>query len=652
MTDGIHFARPLMLYLLWSLPVLAVIFLLGARRRRRLLEEFAARPTLERIAPDASPARRLLKACLSLLALTALIVALAGPRWGYSWLTPQRSTASLVVALDCSRSMLAQDVSPDRMQRGKREVLDLLDLLQGERVGLVAFAGTAFLQCPLTLDHGALRLFLSVLGPDYLPVGGTDLTLALETAMAAFDHKDPGDKFILLLTDGEATTPEARDKVLQAAKDAAAKGVRIFTIGVGSEQGAPVPAKEGGGFTRDQNGAIVHSRLDESVLRRIADIAGGEYLRSVSGDTGLARVYSQHISGGETQETEERVQRFTDRSQWFVGLAFFLLLAEVLLSARKGGRFAHLLGCLLLLSLLAPQAAQAGARDLARQGLEVYERGDFATALERFLAAQAEDPDSPAMAYNAGTAAYKNQDFAQALGQFQRAAQSLAQSFDQKPDQAELLAKALYNQGNAAYRLGRLPEAASLYEQALELAPDDQDTQLNLDFVRRQMERQPQSPDTPDTPESPDSEKQQEQDHKKQENNQSGEGKDPSQGTERNQGEQESPEQQRSPNEEEQGQEQDAGQSKDQGADQPEYDSSLDRQELPEQPQGTESQTPAGEQEQPTPSNVEQPQAELSEDERLPSPPTMDDAMLNRLQDRPGRALMPRYDKRRVERDW
>lgn len=639
MTDGIHFARPLMLYLLWSLPVLAAIFLLGARRRRRLLEDFATRPSLERIAPDASPPRRMLKAGLSLLALTALIIALAGPRWGYSWLTLQRSTASLVVALDCSRSMLAQDVSPERMQRGKREVLDLLDLLQGERVGLVAFAGTAFLQCPLTLDHGALRLFLSVLGPDYLPVGGTDLALALETALAAFDHKDPGDKFILLLTDGEATTPEARDKGLQAARDAAARGVRIFTVGVGSEQGAPVPAREGGGFTRDQNGAIVHSRLDESLLRQIADTTGGEYLRSVSGDTGLGRIYSQHIAGGETQETGERVQRFTDRSHWFVGLAFFLLLAELLLSARKGGRFAPLLGGMLLLSLLAPQAVQAaGSRDLARQGLEAYEKGDFATALERFLAAQAEDPDSPATAYNAGAAAYKNQDHAQALAQFQRAAQSLAQSLDHKLEQAGLLAKSLYNQGNAAYRLGRLPEAVSLYEQALELAPDDQDTRLNLDFVRRQLERQEQEKQEPTDQDR----EQEDQEHKDQTRD------DSDQGDSQHQGEQESPERQPAPEETEQGQEQDTGQSQDQdqdqGADQPEYESSLDRRDLPEPPREEEPQAPAG--------DTEQMANEHPQDEHPPSPPTMDDAMLNRLRDRPGRALMPRYEKRRVERDW
>ncbi len=643
MTDGIHFARPLMLYLLWSLPVLAACFLLGARRRRRLLDDFAAHPSLERIAPDASPPRRLLKAGLSLLALTALIVALAGPRWGYSWLTLQRSSASLVVALDCSRSMLAQDVSPERMQRGKREVLDLLDLLQGERVGLVAFAGTAFLQCPLTLDHGALRLFLSVLGPDYLPVGGTDLALALETSLAAFDHKDPGDKFILLLTDGEATTPAARDKALQAVKEAAAKGVRIFTIGVGSEQGAPVPAKEGGGFTRDQNGAIVHSRLDESLLRRIADIAGGEYLRSVSGDTGLARIYSLHMAGGGTQETEERIQRFTDRSQWFVGLAFFLLLAEVLLSARKGGRFAPLLGGMLLLSLLTPQAAEAGARDLARQGLDSYERGDFATALERFLAAQAEDPDSPATAYNAGAAAYKNQDHAQALAQFQRAAQGLAQGLDHKPEQAELLAKSLYNQGNAAYRLGRLPEAVSLYEQALELTPEDQDTRLNLDFVRRQLERQEQEKqERKDQDGEQNDQEHKDQKHPDQKQDDSG------QGDAQQQGEQESPEQQPSPEEGEQ----DSGQSQNQDQDQPEYESSLDREELPEPPQGAESQAAPDESEQTAPPAGEQPQTEQPQDELPPSPPTMDDAMLNRLQDRPGRALMPRYEKRRVERDW
>ncbi|MEJ2653853.1 MAG: VWA domain-containing protein, partial [Acidihalobacter sp.] len=174
------------------------------------------------------------------------------------WQKIERRGVDIVIALDCSRSMLATDIQPDRLSRAKREIYDLLAMLEGDRVGLVAFSGTAFLQCPLTIDYQAFNLFLEVLTPDYLPVGGTDLAAALRTAQGAFDPKAASEKAVILITDGENTGP---DDPLQAARDAQKAGIKLFCIGVGSNDGVPVPAAEGG-FKKDAAGRIVMSHLD------------------------------------------------------------------------------------------------------------------------------------------------------------------------------------------------------------------------------------------------------------------------------------------------------------------------------------------------------------------------------------------------------
>ncbi len=665
MNESIHLAHPGMLFLLWTLPVLAALFFFGFQRRRRLLAGFASRACLERIAPDSSNARRWIKAVLLLLGVLALVVSMAGPRYGYTWETLRRSGTSLVVALDCSRSMLAQDVQPDRLERAKHEIQDLLAMLKGERVGLVAFAGTAFLQCPLTLDHEALRLFLSVLGPDYLPVGGSDLAKAMTTALNAFDDKEQGKKFILLITDGEATGAKARDAALDAAREAASKGVQVFCVGVGSTEGAPVPKAEGGGFAKDSSGNMVHSRLDEDTLKQIASITNGEYVRSVSGDMDLSGIYSRHIAGGETHQTEERIQRFTDRYQWLAGLAFVLLLAELLLPARKRTLFSLLLLPLLLLP--AGQAHATSARSLTHKGIEAYNKEEYAKSLENFLAAQAEEPESGEAAYNAGVAAYKSGDYQQAVSQFQSAAGEHAvasgASTDDKPgneppanpeaapdpDTAAFLGKTLYNQGNASYRLGNLPQAVSCYEQALKHTPDDEDIKKNLEFVRKKLQEQQQQQQDKNqdkNDQDKDDQKGQDKQKSKQDKNQqdgSG-GQDQQQNGQQDQNkdkgqDQESPAQK--PEDKGQAGQKPEEQQQQQGNQSPEYESSMDKDKLPETPGKPQSAA------------AQQTGKDQEGDEQQPlAPPSMDNTMLNRLQDKPGRALMPRYEKRDVEKDW
>jgi Ca-activated chloride channel family protein len=263
---------------------------------------------------------------------------LAEPRYGFTWEEVKREGVDIVVALDVSDSMLVEDAETggklSRLERAKREITDLLRLLEGDRIGLVAFAGTAFVECPLTLDYGAAEIFLDAIDTDLIPVKGTALGPALRTAMEAFEGASHPSRAIVLITDGEDHTGQA----LQAATEAKAAGVRIFTIGIGRDEGAPIPAP-GGGFRRDRGGEIILSRLDETTLQKIALETGGSYVRSVTGDVDLEKIYAQGIKA--TMEDQElgsrRRQRWEERFQWVLGLALLALMLEPLISERKRG---------------------------------------------------------------------------------------------------------------------------------------------------------------------------------------------------------------------------------------------------------------------------------------------------------------------------
>lgn len=334
----VQVGSPDSLWLLWLIPLLLLFFVYSFRTRTRLLRRFATPDMLRRLTAGVSRPRQYFKAALVLLGLLACVVALAKPRYGFTWEEVQRKGVDIVVTLDVSDSMLVEDVEAggglSRLERAKREIADLLDLLEGDRIGLVAFAGTAFVECPLTLDYGAAELFLDNLDTELIPIKGTDLASALRTSLEAFEGASNSSRAIILITDGEDHSGEA----LRAAEEAQARGVRVFTIGIGRDEGAPIPAP-GGGFRRDRRGEIVLSRLDEPTLQKIALDTGGSYVRSVTGDVDLEKIYSQGIKA--TLEDQElgsrRRQRWEERFQWALALALLFLMLEPLISERRRG---------------------------------------------------------------------------------------------------------------------------------------------------------------------------------------------------------------------------------------------------------------------------------------------------------------------------
>ena len=475
-------ARVEMLFLIWVLPVVFLVFLYGMRRRQGILHRFASRRGLDAIAPGRGPKPRWVKAILILVSLLWVTVALSGPQYGYRWQEIERKGIDIIIALDCSRSMLAQDISPSRLDRAKREVYDLLDLLQGDRIGLVAFAGTAFLQCPLTLDYGAFHLFLETLTPEYLPVGGSDIYAAVAAAISGFDAKGSREKAIILITDGENT---GADDPLAAAAEARDAGVKLFCIGVGTGDGVPLP-DPAGGFMKDRSGKIVVSRLSEDILKKAAVATGGTYVKSIAGDMDLDVIYTREIRGGMELEMLEggRKQIWEDRYQWVLLLAIAALIAELCLPAGKkmNGACGRMISMILMSLILAP--AVPVHADALRDGVSAYQEGGYEAALKHFIDAQLDNPEDPEILYNIGNAYYRLEDFESAAKSFE----SAAAAGDQ-----HIRHDALYNLGNANFRRQDFKQAIENYEAVLKIAPDDRDASENLEFTRKMMaERQKQ----------------------------------------------------------------------------------------------------------------------------------------------------------------
>jgi len=331
------------LWLLLLIPVGVVFFVWAFREKRKALNRFADKGLLKYLLLSVSPFKQRLKPFLILLALLFCVAALIQPKWGFHWEEVKRKGLDIVVAVDVSKSMLTEDVKPNRLEAAKREIKSLLNLMRGDRIGIIAFAGSAFLQCPLTLDYGTAKLFVDHLAVDTIPLGGTDIGKAIRAATKAFEGHEKKHRVMILITDGE----DHLGNISQAVEEAKKSGIIIFPIGIGKKEGAPIPVfDEQGrkGFVKDQQGQVVLSKLDPVLLQKIALLTGGKQGIIGNGIFPLEEIYEEEINKMEKRELESsRQKRYENRYQWPLFLALLLFFLEALLTERKGvlGRWVH-----------------------------------------------------------------------------------------------------------------------------------------------------------------------------------------------------------------------------------------------------------------------------------------------------------------------
>ncbi len=333
----IRFAHEEYLWLLGLIPVFIVMYWIVARTRNKALGRFGTLNILSRLAESASRPKRIVKFAVFLFAFVLMVVGYANPQIGTRLQEVKQEGVDIFIALDVSLSMKAEDIKPNRLEKAKFEIRNLIDRLAGDRIGMVVFAGEGYTQFPLTTDYSGAKLFLDVVDVDAVPIPGTSLGSAIQRAMDSYDFEEPTTKVLVIITDGENTEGDA----FAAAEDAAKKRILIYTIGLGSPEGTPIPVYNTSGqqvdFKRDRLGSIVMTKLDEVSLEKIADIGDGAYYRGTNSQDELNEIYKAINA---LQKREFGTKQFTDfesRFQFFIAAGILLLIVELLISEKKIG---------------------------------------------------------------------------------------------------------------------------------------------------------------------------------------------------------------------------------------------------------------------------------------------------------------------------
>jgi Ca-activated chloride channel family protein len=493
------FAQPLWVFIGFGVcTLLALIFRFMGKKRRLALERFASHQLLGRLTRNVSTTRRRYKNVLILLGILMCFIALARPQYGHKWVEVKRKGIDLLFALDTSKSMLAEDIKPHRLKRAKLAILDFVGQLEGDRVGLMPFAGSAYLMCPLTLDYEAFAQSLATVTTDIIPQGGTNIGAVIDRAVATLNNA-ANHKILIVLTDGE----NLEGDVLAAAEEAARQGLTIYTIGVGTSDGEliPLPKGSGKGFVKDEQGNFVTSRLDEATLTAIAEKGGGLYATLGTSGEGLETIYQQKLSLVPKEELAERRHKVPlERFEWPLAAALIFLMLDLLVGERKKTRrlpfyipgrnnlkrVTKVAGLTLLVAL------STGTDAHSSRGEEAFLQGDYLQASQYYSNRLQSAPDDPELHYNFGTAAHKNNMFDDAIESFTRALKS---------DNVALQEKAYYNRGNSHYAkgaetlqadpeatIGQWQQALDSLQAAIELDPENDDAIHNHDIIRKRLE--------------------------------------------------------------------------------------------------------------------------------------------------------------------
>lgn len=501
-----RFANPNLLWLLLVIPPGLLGFLWwSARRKRALLTRFIEPRLLDGLLAGVSPARRRVRHGLLAGAVACFVIALARPQWGFDWEEVKQRGLDIIVAIDTSKSMLADDVAPNRLARAQLAALELVQLAKSDRIGLIAFAGSAFLQCPLTIDDVAFAECVEALDVNIIPHGGTAIAEAILTAARSFKSGPEDHKVLVIFSDGE----DHDQRAVEAAAEAARAGIKIFTVGIGSAEGELLRIRTADGrtdYVRDPAGNVVKSRLNEAWLQQIATAGGGFYL-ALRGAKAIQTLYERGIALLPKTEGEGKLlKQWREKFHWPLLVGIVLLMLEMVMRERPQPArvftgwpfFTRLIfraqgtaraatGAGAIIALLFMPCRADGSPVSA---LRDYSAGRFDDALKEYQRLIEKGAPDPRLHFNAGAAAYR-------LGKFDTAAKHFEEALGALP--LPLQQRAYYNLGNAFYRLGEQQtdldrrrsaweQALKQYELALKLDRNDQDAQFNYEFVRQKLQ--------------------------------------------------------------------------------------------------------------------------------------------------------------------
>jgi len=329
-----QFAESQMVHGLWAVILLGIFLFWAFKHKQKIFERFCERGLRDELAASYNPRREIIKYFFWVLIVIFGILALMRPQWGFEWQEVKRQGLDIIVAIDTSKSMLADDIKPSRLERSKLAVRDLLKKLSGDRIGLVAFAGSGFMVCPLTVDYGGFVMSLEDLNTNIIPLGGTNVGAAIQTAIKGYENVPGKYRAVIIITDGENLEGEP----LAAAKEAKAKGIKIFCVGIGTKEGEliRIPNEQGQfEFLKDKDGNFVKSRLNEDLLQKVALATDGIYVRASGAEFGFYVIY-ERLAGMEKREIKSTMEKkYHERFQYPLSIALILLICEALITTRK-----------------------------------------------------------------------------------------------------------------------------------------------------------------------------------------------------------------------------------------------------------------------------------------------------------------------------
>lgn len=494
-----RFEDPIYLWLLVLIPVLALIRFITYRNKKKKLRKFGDPKLLKELMPDVSRFRPSVKFWILLGALALLIIMLARPQMGTKISQEKRTGIETIIALDISNSMLAEDIVPSRLDRSKMMVENLVDHFTNDKIGLIVFAGDAFVQLPITSDYVSAKMFLSSIDPSMMATQGTDIATAINMGMNSFTQEEGIGKAIIVITDGE----DHEGGALEAAEAAKKKGMRVYVLGVGSSQGAPIPIPGTGNYMKDNTGNTVMSALNEDMCKQVAAAGGGVYIH-VENNSAAQQQLDNELDKLSKKETSTTVYSdYDEQFQAFGILALLLLIIEIcILDCRnpllknlslfkRNGRLQKSVRiivfiCISLSACFSPLTSNAQTdRQYVRQGNKLYRAGDFANAEVSYRKAVEKNPRNPQAAYNLGNALMAQKKDSAAIEQFQNAAK-----LETNPMRKY---RAFHNMGVICQGHKMYGEAIEAYKNALRLNPEDNETRYNLVLCKHQKNKQDQN---------------------------------------------------------------------------------------------------------------------------------------------------------------